>query len=104
MSKRGTGPAPDALYGINAVKEALHTRSIDYVLISQGQHSRCVQEIIDECRTAGISVRFAPRVAVERAAGSPQHQDIAAICAVKAYDDLESLVQSAERTLLVVLD
>lgn len=104
MSKRGTGSTLDALYGINAVKEALHARSIDYVLVTQGQHSRRVQEIIDECRVAGISVRFAPRPAVERAAGSPQHQDIVAVCAVKAYDDLASLVRSADRPLLVVLD
>lgn len=104
MSKRGSGLPPDALYGINAVKEALHARSIDYVLVSQGQHSRRVQEIIDECRTAGISVRFAPRPAVERTAGSPQHQDIVAVCAVKAYDELQDLVRSAEKPLLLALD
>jgi 23S rRNA (guanosine2251-2'-O)-methyltransferase len=104
MSKRGTGAAPDALYGINSVKEALHVRSIDYVLITQGQHSRRVQEIIDECRVAGISVRFAPRQAVERAAGSPQHQDIVAVCAVKTYDDLATLTRSVERPLLLALD
>jgi 23S rRNA (guanosine2251-2'-O)-methyltransferase len=104
MSKRGTGMSPDALYGINAVKEALHTRSIEYVLVTQGQHSRRIQEIIDECRTAGISVRFAPRQALERAADSPQHQDIVAVCAVKAYDDLDTLVRAAERPLLLALD
>jgi 23S rRNA (guanosine2251-2'-O)-methyltransferase len=104
MSKRGSGSSPDALYGINAVKEAMGTRVVDYVLVTQGQHSRRVQEIIDGCRTAGISVRFAPRIAVERAAGTPQHQDIVAICAVKAYDELETLVRSAERPLLLVLD
>lgn len=104
MSKRGSGLPVDALFGINAVKEALHARSIDYVMVTQGQHSRRVQELIDECRAAGISVRFAPRIAVERAAGSPQHQDIVALCAVKAYDDLSSLVQSAQKPLLLALD
>jgi 23S rRNA (guanosine2251-2'-O)-methyltransferase len=104
MSKRGSGLPPDALYGINAVKEALHSRPMDYVMVTQGQHSRRVQELIDECRTAGISVRFAPRIAVERAAGSPQHQDIVAICAVKVYDELGSLFQSVERPLLLALD
>ncbi len=104
MSKRGTGSSLDALYGINAVKEALQSRSIDYVMVSQGQSSRRVQEIIDACRAAGVSVRFAPRVAVERAAGSPQHQDIVAICAVKGYDELETLVTSSEKPLLLILD
>ena len=104
MSNRGSGPSLDALYGINAVKEALHARPVDYVLVSQGQHSRRVQEIIDECRAAGISVRFAPRPAVERAAGTPQHQDVVAVCAVKTYEDLETLVGSAPKPLLLVLD
>ncbi|HEV2348828.1 MAG TPA: 23S rRNA (guanosine(2251)-2'-O)-methyltransferase RlmB [Terriglobia bacterium] len=104
MSKRGSGLPPDALYGINAVKEALHVRAMDYVMVTQGQHSRRVQELIDECRAAGISVRFAPRIAVERAAGSPQHQDIVAICAVKAYDDLASLFRSAPKPLFLALD
>jgi 23S rRNA (guanosine2251-2'-O)-methyltransferase len=104
MSKRGSGLPADAIYGINAVKEALHVRSVDYVLVTQGQSSRRVQELIDECRAAGVSVRFSPRPAVERAAGSPQHQDIVAICAVKAYDDLASLYQSSPRPLLLALD
>jgi 23S rRNA (guanosine2251-2'-O)-methyltransferase len=104
MSKRGSESPLDAIYGINAVKEAMHARPVDYVLVSQGQHSRRVQEIIDECRAAGISVRFAPRPAIERAAGTQQHQDIVAVCAAKAYDELETLVTSAPKPLLLVLD
>ncbi len=104
MSKRGTERTTDALYGINAVKEALRTRPVDYVLVTEGQHGRRVQEIIDACRAAGISVRFAPRPAVERAAGTRQHQDVVAVCAAKAYDDLETLLASSDRALLVALD
>ncbi len=103
-SKRSFTNSLDAIYGINAVREALHARPVDYILVSQGQHSRRLQEIIDECRAAGLSVRFAPRPAVERAAGTPQHQDVVAICAAKAYDDLEAVVGFAPRPLLLVLD
>jgi len=104
MSKRGSEPQMNVLYGINAVKEAIRARPMDYVLVAQGQHSRRVQEIVDACRAAGISVRFAPRPALDREAGTGQHQDVVAVCAAKAYDDWETLVAAREKPLLVVLD
>lgn len=93
-----------AVYGIHAVKEALGARPVDYVLVTQGHRSRRVEEIIAACRTAGVSVRLAPRQALDRAAGTAQHQEVVAVCAAKTYDDLETLMQSSERPLLVVLD
>lgn len=107
MSNRGTGPSLDALYGVNTVSEALTNRHVDYVLVAEGHRNRRVQEIIDACRTKGISVRFAPRPALERAAGTAQHQDVVAVCAVKAYADFEALLRSVEsdaRPLFLVLD
>jgi len=101
------GQPLNALYGINAVKEALGVRPVEYVLVSQGQRSGRVQEIIDACRAAGIPLRFAPRPALERAAGTAQHQNVVAICSAKAYDDLEVVVAGATASgppLLVVLD
>ena len=91
------------VYGIHAVGEALRSRPMDYVLVAEGQHNPRVQQIIDACRAEGISLRFAPREALERAAGSVQHQNVVAVCAPKAYDDLEALLSSPQ-PLLVVLD
>jgi 23S rRNA (guanosine2251-2'-O)-methyltransferase len=104
MPKRDSEPRLDTVYGINAVKEAIHSRPVEYVLVAQGQASRRVQEIIDACRKAAIAVRFAPRVALDREAGKARHQDVMAVCSAKAYDDLETLVSSRDRPLLVVLD
>jgi len=104
MSHRETGEKLEVVYGIHAVKEALGSRAVDYVLVAQGQHNPRVQEIIDACRGGGIGVRFAPRPAVERAAGTTQHQNVVAVCAPRAYDDLETLLARAARPLLVVLD
>jgi 23S rRNA (guanosine2251-2'-O)-methyltransferase len=81
----------------------MRTRPVDYVLVTEGQHNPRVQQIIDGCRAAGISLRFAPRPALERAAGSAQHQNVVAVCTPKAYDDLDALL-SAPHPLLVVLD
>ena len=104
MSKRGSETQLNVLYGINAVKEAIRARPVEYVLVAQGQHGRRVQEIVDACRAVGISVRFAPRAALDREAGTAEHQDVVAVCSAKAYDDLETLVASREKPLLVVLD
>jgi len=94
----------NAVYGINAVKEAIGARSVDYVLVAAGQHGHRVQEVVHACRKAGISVRFSPRAALERVAGTLHHQDVVAVCAAKKYDDLEALVRSREKPLIVVLD
>jgi len=104
MSHRETGETSEVVYGIHAVAEAVRSRPVEYVLVAQGQHNPRVQEIIDACRAGGVGVRFAPRPAVDRAAGNPQHQNVVAICAPRAYDDLETLLAASERPLLVVLD
>lgn len=94
----------NALYGINTVSEAIRARPVDYVLVAQGAANPRLQEIIDACRSAGIAVRFAPRPALERAAGTPHHQNVVALCTPKAYDDLGTILAGAARPLLVVLD
>src|SRR5436309_673543 len=82
------GQPLNALYGINAVKEAIGARPVEYVLVAQGQRSGRVQEIIDACRAAGIPLGFAPRPALERAAGTVHNQNGVAICSATAFDDL----------------
>ncbi len=104
MSRQGSGPSAEALYGVNAVKEAVGARPVEYVLVAQGHHSPRVQEIIDLCRAAGISLRFAPRMALDRAAGTSQHQNVVAVCSAKPYDELETLVHAGGQPLLVALD
>jgi 23S rRNA (guanosine2251-2'-O)-methyltransferase len=94
----------ETLYGINAVKEAIGSRTVDYVLVAEGHHGPRVEEIIQVCRRQGVPVRFAPAVALERAARTSQHQNVVATCAAKAYDDLETLVHASPAPLLVVLD
>lgn len=104
MSHRESGDREEVVYGIHSVREAMRTRPVDFVMITQGYHNPRIQEIVDACRTAGISLRFSPRLAVERTAGTPQHQNVVAVCAPKAYDDISDLVAQVERPLLVALD
>jgi 23S rRNA (guanosine2251-2'-O)-methyltransferase len=101
---RGQRAGGDVLYGINAVKEALGTRPVDHLLVAQGHHSPRVEEIIQLARTRGVPMRFVPGAALDRETGTAQHQNVAAICAAKAYDDLEALAAASASPLLVVLD
>lgn len=104
MTKRQAEQSADTVYGVNAVAEAVRSRPVDYLLVTQGHGAQRVQRIIAACRAAGISVRFAPRSALDRAARTLHHQDVVAVCSAKAYEDLETIVASCERPLLVVLD
>jgi 23S rRNA (guanosine2251-2'-O)-methyltransferase len=104
LVQQESGDHLDVVYGINSVREAISSRAVDFVMITQGYHNPRLQEIIDGCRAAGISLRFSPRIAVERAAGTPQHQNVVAVCTPKAYDDVADLVAQAEHPLLVALD
>jgi 23S rRNA (guanosine2251-2'-O)-methyltransferase len=103
MARPNSQPRTDVVYGINAVREAIAARPVEYVLISAGTANSRLQQIIDECRARGLSLRFVPRAAVERSAGSPRHQDVAAICSARTYDDYEALL-AGERPLLLFLD
>ncbi len=90
------------LSGIHPVAEALRTgRPLDRVLIAQGAGGPRLQEIIDLARRASISVRFEPRSALDRLAGSAAHQGVVAMGAAKKYADLEDAARSE---LVVVLD
>src|SRR5436309_1900086 len=60
-----------------------------------------MQEVIDLARRASIPVRFEPRSALDRLAGSSAHQGVVAIGVSRQYADLE---QAAAGELIVVLD
>jgi 23S rRNA (guanosine2251-2'-O)-methyltransferase len=90
------------LSGIHPIAEALRAGSpIERILIAQGAGGPRMQEIIDLARRASIPVRFEPRNALERLAGSSAHQGVVALAAARKYADLEAV---AESCLLVVLD
>ena len=90
------------LSGIHPIAEALRAGSpIERILIAQGAGGPRMQEIIDLARRASIPVRFEPRNALERLAGSSAHQGVVALGAARKYADLEAVAGSS---LLVVLD
>lgn len=90
------------LSGIHPVVEALRAkRALERLLVAQGAGGPRLQEIIDLARRAAIPVRFEPRAALDRLAGTSAHQGVVAMGAAQKYTDLDGL---APCEMLVVLD
>jgi 23S rRNA (guanosine2251-2'-O)-methyltransferase len=90
------------LSGVHPVAEALRAgHPLERLLIAQGAGGPRLQEIIDLARRASIPVRFEPRGALDRLAGTQAHQGVVAMGAAKKYAGLEDVAASQ---LVVVLD
>ncbi|MBV9742890.1 MAG: 23S rRNA (guanosine(2251)-2'-O)-methyltransferase RlmB, partial [Acidobacteriia bacterium] len=94
------------LSGIHPVTEALRAkRPLDRVLIAQGAGGPRIQTVIDLARQSGVPVRFEPRAALDRLAGTAAHQGLLALGAAKKYAELDAVASvSSAGGLLVVLD
>jgi 23S rRNA (guanosine2251-2'-O)-methyltransferase len=90
------------LSGIHPVAEALQAgRPLERLLIAQGAGGARLQEIIDLARRGNVPVRFEPRAALDRLAGTPAHQGVVAMGAATRYADPDA---AAAARLVVVLD
>jgi 23S rRNA (guanosine2251-2'-O)-methyltransferase len=89
--------------GVHPVREALRAgRQLDRVLIAKGAGGPKLQEIIDLCRQAKISIRFEPREALDRASAGAVHQGVVAFGAAQRYAELDDVIGKAK--CLVLLD
>jgi 23S rRNA (guanosine2251-2'-O)-methyltransferase len=89
--------------GVHPVLEALRAhRPLNRVLVMKGVTGPRLQEIIGLCRELSVPVRFEPREALDRIAGSAAHQGVVALGAAAPHAELEDLLKGAQ--LLVVLD
>jgi 23S rRNA (guanosine2251-2'-O)-methyltransferase len=90
------------LSGIHPVAEALRTgHPLERLVVAQGAGGARLQELIDMARRASVPVRFEPRSALDRLAGSSAHQGVIAMGAARQYADIDDVAQAE---LLVVLD
>jgi 23S rRNA (guanosine2251-2'-O)-methyltransferase len=86
----------EVLYGLHPVEEALRagTRRFDHVCIARERHDQRLQHLIDECRKAGVRLRFEPRDHLTRLAKTPGHQGVVAVVREKAALELEDLLDA----------
>ncbi len=72
------------------------------MLVAKGAGGPRLQEIIDLARQNSTPIRFEPRPALDRLAGSAAHQGVVALGASQKYHGLEEVLEGARR--VVVLD
>ena len=91
------------LAGIHPVAEALRAgRPLERVLVAKGAGGPRLQQIIDLARQGSVPLRFEPRQALDRLAGSAAHQGVVALGASQKYRTLDDIAESAR--MLVFLD
>lgn len=73
------------------------------MLVAKGAGGQRLQEIIDLCRQAGVTVRFEPRPALDRAANDAAHQGVVAYPAAVPVTRLDP-DEFTSGQLLVILD
>jgi len=98
----------NVVFGLNSVAEALKSgrRGFEWVGVAKERHDLRVQRIIQECRQAGVPVRFLARTELDRMAASASHQGVVAVTSAKKYSDLDDIL-AAKRggySLVLVLD
>jgi 23S rRNA (guanosine2251-2'-O)-methyltransferase len=98
----------DRIYGINAVAEALKSRGrrFEYVGVARERHDGRVQRVVDQCRQAGVPVRFLSRDELDRIAGNAPHQGVVAVVSAKQYADTQDVLAArrGRHALMLVLD
>ena len=98
----------NVIFGINTVMEALKARgrAFEWVGVAKERHDIRLQRLIEECRTKSISVRFLPRVELDRLASIGAHQGVVAVTSSKQYADVDDVIAAkrGDYSLIVVLD
>jgi 23S rRNA (guanosine2251-2'-O)-methyltransferase len=91
------------LAGIHPVAEALRAgRPLERILVAKGAGGPRLQQIIDLARQGSVPLRFEPRQALDRLAGSAAHQGVVALGASQKYRSLDDVAERAR--MLVFLD
>src|SRR5271156_4261706 len=96
------------IYGIKAVTEALKARqrAFEWVGMAKERHDIRLQRLIEDCRKAGVPVKYLTRVELDRMAGTAAHQGVVAVTSAKQYSDLDDVIggKRGQYSLVVVLD
>jgi 23S rRNA (guanosine2251-2'-O)-methyltransferase len=93
------------IYGVGPVLEALRAgaRRIERIVIADGAGHHRLREVMESARKSGIPVRREPRAALDRLAGSQNHQGVIAIIAAAGYVDADDLIASASAASIFIL-
>jgi 23S rRNA (guanosine2251-2'-O)-methyltransferase len=97
----------DLIYGLHPVLECLKSspRRIERIYIASGASNRNIQEVVSLARKTGLSLKFEPRVFLDRKTGKAAHQGVVAVCATKQYVDFSAILDNLGlKSILIMLD
>lgn len=105
---RGSAPSVRLLYGVKPVIEALRADHVpSEISIADGARDARLRELIALAHAHHVPIKFLPRAALDREAGTLHHQGVVARLAQKSYADAEDLLETisgVERPLVLLLD
>jgi len=104
----GSDEAPEVLYGLHAVREALRAGTRPLLRIVVSRQDRQFTDLIRLARAAGVPVHVEPKQALDRLSPGGKHQGVIGLVATKAYAEPEEMLASArargEAPFLVIVD
>ena len=91
------------IHGIHSVREALRAdpSRLTAILVAPFRHNSRIQEIVDQARTVGVSLRFESPQVLTRKVGNSKHQGVVAELAGAPYTALEEVLTRNPRWLLL---
>lgn len=96
------------IYGRNAVLEALRQGQARRVMVAKGVHQKLLSELRRESIRAGAELEEVPRIQLDQALKTTQHQGVAAelpeVKTAELEDTIALAAERGERLLLVLLD
>src|ERR1700685_4593735 len=83
----------EVLYGLHAVEEALKAgrRRFDHVLVARERQDERLQNLVAQCRQAGVRVRQESRDQLSLTAKTPAHQGVVALVRPQEFLTIEDL-------------
>lgn len=99
----------DLVEGRNAVMEAIKTdRTIEYIMISKGEKTGSIKNIIKLAKEKGVVVKEVDRKKLDSMSQTGVHQGIMAIITPYEYYDLQDILDYAEekgeKPFIIILD
>ncbi len=94
------------IYGRNPVLEAIAQGQVERLVLASGVKEASVAAHRKAARQAGVAIQVVPRIELDRALGTTQHQGVAAELPELSYQPLEdafALAASRNQPLLLVL-
>lgn len=87
----------EIIYGRNAVREAIKSqRDIEHIIISSGNHSGAILEIIRKAKEKKILIKEADSRKLDQIAGGKVHQGVLAITSAGSYVHVQDIIAAAE--------